>query len=213
MASIIENIGKGNNRIKKNIKFVSWNYDLQLELAFKSFCNDNLIWDELSDYLGYRCKDKSSYDLDICHLNGYCGYYKTSNEEQHILDRSKSTELGAIIKEIAFVQKSLRHKAIDFSSHINYAWETSDLAKAARNSAGLIFSQTDILVIIGYSFPSFNKEIDKWLFEKLNGRLTKIIFQDPNASMTFINQLVNTNLTEIICMNDRMDSFYLPYEF
>ena len=87
------------------------------------------------------------------------------------------------------------------------------MAEKTRLEANRIFSETDILIIIGYSFPNFNKEIDKMLFDKLKGRATKIYFQDPNASEAFINQLINNNETEVVCDRVKKDNFYLPYEF
>jgi len=213
MASIIQAKTQTSNKIMENIRFVTWNYDLQLEFAFKSFCHDTLSWEYITQDLKFQIDDVNNTNLEICHLNGYHGFYKTGTKEHHILNRSSSKNINDIISEISFVTKSQSHGSLDITNHINYAWEENYLAKKAREEAKRIFSKTDILIIIGYSFPNFNKEIDKILFKELGGRKTKIYFQDPNASVAFLHQLVDPNDCEIKCENVKLDNFILPYEF
>ncbi len=213
MASIIQAKSQTNNQIMENIRFVTWNYDLQLEFAFKSFCHDNLSWEFISQDLKFRINERDTTDIEICHLNGYHGFYKVGNKEHHILDRTESRSIKEIVANISFMITSQSHGTLDITNHINYAWEDNYLSKTARSEAKRIFSETDILIIIGYSFPNFNKEIDKVLFKELKGRKTKIYFQDPNASTTFLKQLIDTDECEIKCENDRLDHFILPYEF
>jgi hypothetical protein len=213
MASIIQAKNHNRNQIKENIRFVTWNYDLQLEFAFKSFCNDTMNWKNISNDLKFRIDEENTAQLEICHLNGYHGFYKTKSKEHDILDLPKSRNINDIISEISYLSESQERGTIDVTNHINYAWEENKLAKKSRLEATRIFQQTDILIIIGYSFPNFNKEIDKILFNELKGRKTKIYFQDPNASREFLNQLVDSNDCEIICQNKKLDNFILPYEF
>lgn len=199
--------------IKDNIRFVTWNYDLQIEFAFKAFNHDGMSWDDLSKNLKFRCKIGCNDLLQVCHLNGYHGFYYTDGNEYDFLTVSTAKTINDILNEIVYVSISSRRRQLEISNHINYAWESNHLAEKTRSEASRIFSETDILVIIGYSFPNFNKEIDKTLFDKLKGRPTKIYYQDPNASEIFINQLIDTNNTEVICDRVKKDNFYLPYEF
>src|SRR5690606_20489812 len=133
--------------------------------------------------------------------------------EIDFLTVSRTKKIDEILESIGYVSTSERRKQIQISNHINYAWESNSLAEKTRNEAKRIFSETDILVIIGYSYHNFNKEIDKMLFNELKGRHTKIYYQDPNASEIFLNQLVNVNETDINCDRIRKENFYLPYEF
>ncbi|MBI9038283.1 MAG: hypothetical protein JEY97_09140 [Bacteroidales bacterium] len=197
--------------MKDNINFVTWNYDLQLEYAFKLFTN-NIDWDDLSNYLMFEFK--GAYELKICHLNGYHGYYKTSesSKETDFLDRTESKNINDILNKIGFINESNNKGSIDISGHINYAWEKSDLTLKTREEAKRIFKQTDILIIIGYSFPNFNKEIDKSLFKELEGRKTEIYYQDPNATDEFISELFNT-ISAKIHPKKEINQFFLPYSF
>ena len=67
---------------------------------------------------------------------------------------------------------------------LNFAWEhdvnfRGKFQGHSKNfeAAGLIASETDILVVIGYSFPIFNREIDSNLFAQM-ARLEKVYIQD-----------------------------------
>ena len=213
LAAITETKNNKDVSIKDNIRFVTWNYDLQIEFAFKAFNHDDMSLEYISENLRFRCKIGDNKPLQICHLNGYHGFYYTDQKEYDFLTVSKTKDINEILESIGYVSTSERRKQIQISNHINYAWESNPLAEKTRLEANRIFSETDILIIIGYSFPNFNKEIDKMLFDKLKGRATKIYFQDPNASEAFINQLINNNETEVVCDRVKKDNFYLPYEF
>lgn len=186
MSTILENNEKGEIAIKENIKFITWNYDLQLESSFKKMLDDDKTWDDLSNCLNFGINSKRN---DVCHLNGYNGFYKTKNTEKNILERTKSRELKEIIEAIKFITKSQREGTIDFSNHIRYAWEDSDIL----NYAEQIMKDTEILVIIGYSFPDFNSEIDSKLFKTLvdSGKLQRIYYQSLDASEEFLRRDFN----------------------
>ena len=54
LAAITDFDYQNNVIVKPNINFVTWNYDLQLELAFKKFNHNNTSWDNLSQRLKFR---------------------------------------------------------------------------------------------------------------------------------------------------------------
>jgi hypothetical protein len=211
--NILEQSTQTNFHLKKNIRFVTWNYDLQVEYAFKEFHHNNLSWEYISQDLSFRIDEKTNKPLEVCHLNGYHGFYQTDSKEHHVLDRTESNQIGDILEGLSFVSTSQRRGQLNLTNHINYAWETNPIADKTREEAKRIFSETDILIIIGYSFPNFNKDIDNQLFKQLNGRKTTIYYQDPNASKSFISQLVNPDNCKIICETKKLDNFILPYEF
>ena len=199
LATILEK--KDNNIVlNKNINFVTWNYDLQLEYAFKLFNKNKEIKELLNDN-----------PLKICHLNGYNGFYKTDTGNHHFIERTDSLEIKDIINEIGFVSDSQSKEEIDISSYINYAWdEDSNVAKETRERAKDIFKKTDVLVVIGYSFPSFNKDIDISLFNELKPD-SKVYYQDHN-SIERISHLVENKNIEVKQKKD-LSQFFLPYDF
>ncbi|MBC8486620.1 MAG: hypothetical protein H8D45_11335 [Bacteroidetes bacterium] len=122
--------------------------------------------------------------------------------------------INTIIDKYAFysVQKKL--------SSIKFAWELEDLRVSPIDYkfpfAKIVLKQTDILVIIGYSFPTFNRKIDKMIFKNLGDYVT-IYLQVPdfdyNPIKTKINSLSFSRFSESINQIDIMNEFFIPYEF
>lgn len=210
LASILEDTNEINPSIKTNINFVSWNYDLQLEMAYKEFCESKRSWNEVFERL-----KKSN---QILHLNGYHGHYdiieKEKRNEQSLVNRLEIDDFDNIIEAIKFTSTSQQRDQIDFSNHINYAWEKNEFSLNNREKASKLFKNTDVLIVIGYSFPPFNKEIDRMLFKNIK-KNTKIIYQDPKASKFIIQSLLDflPEEIEIICEKNYLDSFILPDDF
>ncbi len=79
---------------------------------------------------------------------------------------------------------------------LKFAWENLNPDYSLKKDdclekALLIAERTQILVIIGYSFPGFNREIDKKIFNKMLG-LKKIYIQSPNAES--IEKIIQSDL-------------------
>jgi len=220
LAAVLEKTSTKDPKLKDNVKFVTWNYDLQLERAFKTFCLSHSDWDYVSKNLSFRVNNNSdNRDLEVCHLNGYNGYYylnreNETNKEYDTLDRTDSKNITEILDEIGFTSTEIRRKGVRINDHINFAWESGNLlVDRTREQAKKIFSETDILVIIGYSFPPFNKEIDDLLFNELSGRKIAIYYQDPEASIDYLKILTNGFDCEIHLVKDKTGHFILPYNF
>ena len=77
-----------------------------------------------------------------------------------------------------------------------------------------IVGTTDVLVVIGYTLPFFNREIDRRLMSRLENNRTKIYIQDIYPER--IKQSIKAVLPEFkesnfILLND-VDQFFLPPE-
>jgi hypothetical protein len=208
LATYLEH-GDSNPKLQSNIKFVSWNYDLQLESAFNKFCGfggfNFISVDKYFPFIPVKNEDK---ELDVCHLNGFHGFYGKGSGE-NLFKRSESKDLKDLLKSIDFVNKP-DFKGLAFSEYINYAWETeSELAKVARLKAIDIFSKTNTLVVVGYSFPPFNHEIDRQLFDN-NNKLERIIIQDPRADAKYIAETFGIPIENIDVITDNMEQFVIP---
>jgi hypothetical protein len=219
VSTIIESIESNQIKIKDNIKFVTWNYDLQLERAIESFnVRYTIDGNHAADYI-FKLADSHF----ICHLNGHYGITnnRNSNDRYNILrlfnNSTKKYKIPEIIERIKYLGDNIPVIQNDttFEEYINYAWEKNTRAQEARDKAKSIFEETEILVIIGYSFPSFNKSIDSMLFEQLRGKEMKIYFQDPKPRKDYINALIKEHniSTNVEFITDENDQFFLPYEF
>jgi hypothetical protein len=198
--------GSSNPKLNENVKFVTWNYDLQLEAAYNKFClfieNQFYLINKFFPFI------PENDNLSVCHLNGFHGFWGL-DDFTNLFDRSESKSLKHLIEEFCFII-SKGSEDLQFDNYINYAWETdSILAKTARTTAINIFSRTQILVIIGYSFPPFNHVIDKELFENLKG-VERIIIQDPCADANFIAETFGIEIGKINVVNNNMEQFVIP---
>lgn len=151
--------------LPSNYRILSWNYDNQLELAYKEFAKDSDFKD-IKDILKiYKVKDEKKLSSRIMKLNGQNNYYDFENSKQ--IDFY--TQFKSLIDESSL------------ENDIYFAWENNNetLEEQLKHFA----NETDILVIIGYSFPYFNREIDSKFFkyfgpQKNNG--ISIFIQTPN---------------------------------
>jgi hypothetical protein len=91
----------------------------------------------------------------------------------------------------------------------NYAMKQSN--KLANKAISNVFD-TEILVVIGYSFPFFNRNIDRRIIQSMTN-LKKIYLQSPEAMSLKdrLNAVINLEKIEVVPIKDT-DQFILPYE-
>lgn len=200
--------GVNQPRIRDKVKFVSWNYDLQIEKAYLKFTDITKDrYEAINKHFPF-IPTSNTTELDVCHLNGFHGYYGKSDVE-HLFGNSNTNDISKIISSINFVIPELRKKKLSFNNHINYAWESdSEISSNSREIARRIYAATNILVVIGYSFPPFNHEIDKMLFKSIV-KLDRLIIQDPNADAKFISETFGIDM-KIINVVNNVDQFVIP---
>lgn len=193
------------------VSFISWNYDLQMEMAYKSFLpNSANSLDEINSGFKFLADKENDEDLDIIHLNGHRGVFKNegktySNVKDNLHDSFEKYLLGLLDNTTQF-----RRSKIDYSKCMKYAWETES---KSLEYAKKVMRDTDILIIIGYSFPSYNRKIDSELineFEKKSSR--QIVYQDPNANQELLKSIFrNTDIVKF--EKENTNQFHVPHEF
>ena len=74
-------------------------------------------------------------------------------------------------------------------------------------------SNTDVLVVIGYTFPFFNREIDRKILNHLRPQV-KVYIQDkyPNRIKQNFRAVKNTIPEGHIELKEETDQFFLPPE-
>ena len=197
-----------NKKLPDNVSVLSWNYDSQIEMAaerlkpvgsgpdakIKNFrCWPNFIDGETID------DDKDPF---LFHINGIAGYdYST-----RVLSEKR--------------EDALSFDDLDRESLLTFAWEDEErygkktFLERRMRLAQKICANTNILVIIGYSFPFFNRMIDESLFESMRGSLEKIYFQDPcldGQQLVGKFNLSNDLKGKIVHISDT-DSYHIPFE-
>lgn len=162
-----------------NIKIVSWNYDYQFERAYCEYSGNYKLkdaWRQLKVHHNYREYTGSKHSgFEIFKLNGAGQIYDPSEKKFHCYVESlneplKKDVFSAVVYEYAHV----KYYPPKNESTLHFAWEgDKTIVEDVQNSIRL----TDTLIILGYSFPFFNREIDKEILKNLN--LSKVYIQAP----------------------------------
>ena len=174
--------------LPNNVNILSWNYDMQFELAYSRMCRTNLQ-DAQKKLQIFPSKSLSPL-LDsstLIKLNGTAGLAQKIRGDgfENIFDVVGDEFEHGLGYMLNFFEKS-RHRYFDYDPAFYFAWEKEEVAKQARNLASSIMSKTNILVIIGYSFPDFNRLIDREVLSKSN--LEKIYIQVPESDYNIVSQ-------------------------
>ncbi len=210
LSVILEKNGR-KPRLNNLVSFITWNYDLQVEMAYNSFLpTRNNSLEEINSGISFMNYDENETNLDVIHLNGFRGIFKNENKKYPIVEEKFNDSFEEYLIGLLDNYSQFKRSSPDYLDCIKYAWESD--SKSIEN-ARKIMSETDILIIIGYSFPSFNRKIDSELikeFEKTSYH--KIIYQDPFANEDIVNSIFsNPNDVQLEKVNSKQ--FYIPHEF
>ena len=190
-------------RIKhpEHLHIFTWNYDTQLEKAFYGFCenHDSVI-------------ENVTFNNRIYRINGKCathppGHVGDSFRAIMTMKNMPAWEAGINLYKEYMTEPSSPEP------EINFAWE--DLTHTKLSNAGLsqLSDVTDI-VVIGYSFPYFNREIDDLIFKQF-GQIKRIYLQYPEGVHASIEDRLKNLLPlhEEIIRVDSTDLFCIPDDF
>jgi len=224
--------------ISNNVTIISWNYDLQIERAIQEYCNEDLlsIQNRFSFYPKLVDEKIDSFNnnfgFSVLKLNGIGAYYKSFESVENSQDESMSANILFDIKNekldftiLGKMKDILIGKNVEYKNLLNFAWEHENIrVRNAREFAKKRIKNANIIVLIGYSFPDFNRLIDKEIFSEIkfisNPRNTKIAspiiyLHDPNSEI--IKQKLNgvkPNLkTRVVEVQNHGGNFIIPYEF
>ena len=205
LLSVLLNSSEQGILFNNKISFISWNYDLQVESAFESFLNNKKS--SITDLVTTLNNDRNT----IIHLNGYRGVLSDNGKNYDTVNKDSYTSLDQYLDKLFKRKEQLVNQVDSFIGNIKYGWEMDSTKKA---EAKKVMRQTDILVIIGYSFPAFNRQIDQELiseFEK-NSNYKKVIYQDPKANEDLVKNIFHPS-TEVHLEKINKTQFYIPHEY
>lgn len=218
IAALLENI-KGEIRIKNDVKFVTWNYDLQFEKTLIKYSHTNNFNSLKKDFFIIPNKTtlhdrKTSYTFDnvasIVKLNGNAFLdenLNTTDSTSTLYDiKDEYDTFGEAVESLIKTYSKMFPKgegSHESLKYFNYSWERNDKTKFAYETinntieeAKRSFSTAHTIIIIGYSFPYVNREIDKEILSK--SYPSKIIIQDLQPDIIFKRLLcvVNTDIRQ-----------------
>lgn len=225
----------GNLSLPNNFKIITWNYDLQFEIAYREYLlqlNRSQIQEKLQAIPSPSFLEKSVFDPSkfcLIRLNGVAGFTSAFSIKRKL----SNFELVKVLIKFVHLYKNISDEEL---SNFIYSWEnpneflyTNKNVENIKEIAKQVMSQTDILVIIGYSFPLFNRSIDKELISACAGNAKKIYIQDPRAKE--IQDLLVSSFADLVTpeeyrsimgmglkktpvefVSSSYDQFLIPYE-
>lgn len=208
LANILE---EGTLDLPEDISIISWNYDSQVEMAYKAYRKDkelpvfekNIVgeWPRLPQCGRLFKINGSATFIDSPILSLIIATEKTTAAALQLIhfyddSRSDTTDLGYQMR-----------------THLSFAWEKAANRDNMMESLTKTTLDTKQVVVIGYSFPFFNRQTDREIIGSM-ANLKKIYVQDMNADdveqslLAVLPEGKNINIEKIY----KCSQFCLPKE-
>lgn len=196
--------------LPKDISVISWNYDSQMETAFEAYRKRP----ELTVFEKNIQGDWPILPNKGClfKVNG-SATFANSQIVSVIKQYSEPSIAVQLIQLYSNTMADTTSMGFQFKTHLSFAWENSPNNDNMMNTLGEVSKNTEQIIVIGYSFPFFNRETDRAILRGMPN-LKKIYIQDvrPDAVMQSIAAVLPENSKiDIVPIRD-CAQFYLPAE-
>lgn len=220
--SFLASILQMNLHFPDNIHVLSWNYDSQFEIAYSEYNQgENLITSS---------KESTNVpsNVELIKINGTASFDGQGNlaeakkkYNQELQTKSTTPAFGQafnsprdqwrMMQLVFLYQQYVAGKKNN--THLSFAFDDYLPSEQLYNRIDAIMAQTDALVIIGYTFPFFNREIDRRIFDQLNMN-ADIYIQDLNPEQ--VEQSLKAVWESIgedqVHTRKQVNQFFLPPE-
>ena len=196
--------------LPSDISIISWNYDSQIEMAYKAYHKSQTLqifekniqneWPQLSKF-GRLFK-----------VNGSATFADKTIIPYILADTDSPRDIQ-LIQFYSSTRSDTSQLGFQFKTHLSFAWEDSKNQQNMKDSIAATVQDTQQMVVIGYSFPFFNRETDRFIIGKMRN-LKKIYVQDlqPEAvTQSLAAVLPLDSSIKVISVRD-CTQFYLPAE-
>jgi len=204
------------------LNIVSWNYDVQLEKSLLKFTNRMLadIHSILQVYPFSTSKspthEPSKIDatrFSAVKLNGTASVFESNGQ---IVDpvywQHPEVTANAITDIANYYQRGRHQHPNKLYPSLSFAWE--DRNRIALQQASDASAESEVLIIIGYSFPFFNRKIDRALLESMK-KLRQVYIQVRAIDGAAVRERFQTfrpDIQHITSISDE-GQFYIPYGY
>lgn len=201
---------EGTLALPEELSIISWNYDSQLETAYKVYNRTGYLpvfeknirgtWPDLP--LSGR----------VFKINGSATFVDKPVVEI-IKEDEKMTVPMQLIEFYHNAHVDTSDLGVDFTTHLSFAWEDSNNKENMHAALKETTSDTEIVVVIGYSFPFFNRVTDRQLFGGMPS-LRRVYVQDinPEAVVQSIQGVLPVGRKIEVIPIRECSQFYLPSE-
>jgi len=192
-----------------NLNFITWNYDINLLNSIKNFFYSKLTF---AKFLQEIRQDEFIWNIDnkikIINVNGYF-YSSKFNSSTDLIGLNIDDIIDEKIENNYFDESSVDEDA----DKIRFAWELNEKDENnLKRSLSELIDKSDDIIIIGYTFPVYNRFIDLGYLKQDFVAKKSIVIQDPNADILkqTLNDVYRLNGKSKINTISNCDSFYLP---
>lgn len=195
-------------KVPDNIKIVSWNYDFQFEKAYSNYVDDDNL-SSLESKLSVANKFSPQGDFQNACIFKINGTTDIHNEQASVttklIAKTHIPDVKRFYQDFAINYHYSFYISENSKSRLSFAWESAPMITQVKQQ----IQDGTTLVVIGYSFPFFNREIDRMLFNDL--RIRKVYIQDISGQnvVSRIKSILNQSNMEIEVINT-VDQFFLP---
>jgi hypothetical protein len=195
-----------NGRLREGVNVLSWNYDLQLQKAMSRYMDpSNLETAQRNDHwfnhppLSDARPDPAGLPF-LVQLNGLAGYLAVEKLDLWLATDTRLTDVRSRIKAWLEPDGGYLHgehelyPAIDHA--FTFAWEGGPVAHKGQDHAVELMRKAEVLIAIGYSFPLFNREVDKKLLDAFVGPIEMGLSPTPPHHKRVIIQNSNDDAGE-----------------
>lgn len=197
--------------LPKDISIISWNYDAQMEMVYKAYSPDGRLpiyekniqgeWPVLTS--GGR----------VIKINGSASFEDKSTVGYIEADKENMPAGLQVIEFYHDSQVDTQEIGLDFKTHLSFAWESSPNNDKMKDVLLKTTEDTEQVVVIGYSFPFFNRTMDREIFNGMKN-LKKVYVQDvnPSAVVQSLRAVLPEDRSVSIVPIPNCEQFYLPVE-
>ncbi|MGB3526192.1 MAG: hypothetical protein WBB32_09525 [Flavobacteriales bacterium] len=214
-ASILTRGKNGFPQVNEDVMLLTWNYDLQLPLALKPYYYDSRT-EYLLQGLGLATLDRVNERPEIpsvVHLNGIAAW-RDRETIMPVIPDICANDLEQVMRMLDyFLAGDQPYYPGAELTLLHFAWENDARVVAGRTKLIEHLSECEVLVAIGYSFPFFNRTVDREIIGGMKS-LSKVYLQSrPDGINAMVNAFKAIPLRDVeIETYEAVDKFMLPPE-
>lgn len=211
-----------NKRQFPPMTILSWNYDVQFEMAYSGYFTEEryipTLWKELNVFnKKYPTDFRANDPFAMIKLNGTALFTDSSLEKWVVNGENVNRITDCFYGGNKYTPYQYGYEYLNggnYENLLSYAWEEDNM-NALRKNIGLRTFDTRELIVIGYSFPYVNNELDTFIIGNMS-KLDKIVIQDKNfedIKERLEGILASFRRTVKIVPKSSLQQFYIPNRF
>ena len=212
-----------------NIRILSWNYDNQFELAYAKYLKEPTTVEINRALQNFPETNYDQFDVNrfgIYKFNGTAGGAITNGTFSPLIydynllsfkTLSRNIVSNMLLRYYFLLEKpKVKARGIPDDKYptIFFSWDNDVLFDKLRSNALKAIQNTKYLIIIGYSFPTFNRQQDREVLKNMKN-LQRIYLQTTKNSIDSVCYRLQSLIENDIKIEkiDATDEFFIPLEF